>query len=36
MWCVRAQRWDGELTAATTDLKELVQEAEAHASRVAG
>ena len=36
MWCVRAQRWDGELTAATTDLKKLVQEAEAHAARVAG
>ena len=35
MWCVRAQRWDGELTAATTDLKKLVQEAEAHAARVA-
>lgn len=36
MWCVRAQHWDGELTAATTQLQKLVQEAEAHASRVAG
>ena len=36
MWCVRAQHWDGELTAATTNLQKLVQEAEAHASRVAG
>jgi hypothetical protein len=36
MWHVRAQRWDGELTAATTQLQRLVQEAEAHASRVAG
>jgi hypothetical protein len=36
MWCVRAQRWDGELTSATTQLQKLVQEAEAHASRVVG
>jgi hypothetical protein len=36
MWCVRAQHWDGELTAATTQLQKLVQDAEAHASRVAG
>lgn len=36
MWCVRAQHWDGELTAATTNLQKLVQDAEAHASRVAG
>jgi hypothetical protein len=34
MWCVRAQHWDGELTAATTRLQQLVQDAEAHASRV--
>ncbi len=34
MWCVRAQHWDGELTAATTRLQKLVQDAEAHASRV--
>lgn len=36
MWCVRAQRWDGELTAATTQLQGLVKEAEAAAARVAG
>lgn len=36
MWCVRAQRWDGELTAATTTLQRLVKEAEAQAARVAG
>ncbi|MHB1068037.1 MAG: hypothetical protein ACYC2Z_11535 [Candidatus Nanopelagicales bacterium] len=36
MWCVRAQHWDGELTAAASTLQRLVQDAEAHASRVAG
>ena len=36
MWCVRAEHWDGQLTAAVTQLQKLVQEAEAHASRVAG
>jgi hypothetical protein len=35
MWCVRAQHWDGELTAATKQLEKLVKEAEAQASRVA-
>jgi len=35
MWCVRAQHWDGELTAATKQLQGLVQDAEAHAARVA-
>lgn len=34
MWSVRAQHWDGELTAATKRLEQLVKEAEAHASRV--
>lgn len=34
MWNVRAQHWDGDLTAATTQLQKLVQEAEAHAARV--
>jgi len=34
MWCVRAQHWDGELTAATKRLEDLVKDAEAHASRV--
>ncbi len=35
MWCVRAQHWDGQLTAAVTQLQKLVQDAEALASRVA-
>ena len=35
MWCVRAQHWDGELTSTTTRLQDLVQQAEAHAARVA-
>lgn len=35
MWCVRAEHWDGELTSTTTQLQALVQEAEAHAARVA-
>lgn len=34
MWCVRAQRWDGELTGATKRLEQSVKEAEAHAARV--
>ena len=34
MWCVRAQHWDGELTAATKQLDKLVKEAEAQAARV--
>jgi hypothetical protein len=34
MWCVRAQHWDGELTAAITNLTALVKEAEAVAARV--
>jgi hypothetical protein len=36
MWCVRAEHWDGQLTAAVTELQKRVQEAEALASRVAG
>jgi hypothetical protein len=36
LWCVRAQRWDGHLTAAVTHLKVAVKEAEVHASRKAG
>jgi hypothetical protein len=36
MWCVRAQRWDGELTAATSGLQKLVKDAEAQAARVTG
>lgn len=35
MWCVRAQHWDGELTAATTQLQKLVKDAEVAAARVA-
>jgi septal ring factor EnvC (AmiA/AmiB activator) len=35
MWCVRAEHWDGQLTAAVTQLQKLVQEAEAQASRFA-
>jgi len=34
MWCVRAQHWDGELTAATKRLEQLVKDAEAQASRI--
>ena len=33
MWHVRAQSWNGELTAATTNLQKLVQSAEAEAAR---
>ncbi|MEI6362323.1 MAG: hypothetical protein WCP95_09315 [Actinomycetes bacterium] len=35
MWCVRAEHWDGQLTAAVTALQKQVQDAEALASRVA-
>ena len=35
MWCVRADRWDGQLTAALLELTHQVQEAEALASRKA-
>ncbi len=34
MWCVRADQWDGQLTAALSVLTQAVQEAEANASRV--
>jgi hypothetical protein len=34
MWCVRAEHWDGQLTAAVTQLQKQVQEAEALASRI--
>lgn len=34
MWCVRADQWDGQLTAALAVLTTAVQEAEANASRV--
>lgn len=36
MWCVRAEKWDGHLTAAVTHLEVTVKEAEVHASRKAG
>jgi hypothetical protein len=35
MWCVRAEHWDGQLTASVTQLQKLVQGAEALAARVA-
>ncbi len=35
MWCVRAQHWDGELTAATKRLEQSVKDAEAEAARLA-
>jgi len=35
MWCVRAHEWNGQLTAAGTQLQEVVGEAEVHASRIA-
>ena len=34
MWCVRADQWDGQLTAALSVLTVAVQGAEANASRV--
>jgi len=34
MWCVRADQWDGQLTAALSVLTVAVQDAEALASRV--
>lgn len=36
MWCVRADRWDGQLTAAVTQLERVVKDAEAAAARIAG
>lgn len=33
MWCVRADHWDGQLTAAITALEKVVKEAEAAAAR---
>ena len=36
MWHVRAEHWDGDLTAAITNLQALVKDAETHAARVAG
>ena len=35
MWCVRANEWNGQLTAAGTQLQDAVREAEVHASRIA-
>jgi len=34
MWCVRADQWDGQLTAALSVLTTAVQDAEALASRI--
>lgn len=36
MWCVRADEWNGQLTAAVSALEKAVKEAEVHASRLAG
>jgi hypothetical protein len=36
IWCVKADRWNGDLTVAVSDLQRVVQKAEVHASRVAG
>ncbi|CAB4867865.1 unannotated protein [freshwater metagenome] len=35
MWCVRADHWNGKLTASLTVLEEVVREAEVHAARSA-
>jgi hypothetical protein len=34
MWCVRANEWNGKLTAAGTQLQKVVAEAEIHAARM--
>ncbi|MCH9830320.1 MAG: hypothetical protein K0U31_01840 [Actinomycetia bacterium] len=34
MWCVRAGEWNGQLTAAGTQLQKVVAEGEIHAARV--
>lgn len=34
MWCVRANEWNGQLTAAGAQLQKAVAEAEIHAARV--
>ena len=33
MWCVRAGEWNGQLTAAGTQLQKVVAEGEIHAAR---
>jgi hypothetical protein len=33
LWCVRADHWDGQLTAAVKKLQSLTQDAEARAAR---
>ena len=33
IWCVKADRWNGDLTRAVSTLRSVVQEAEVHASR---
>lgn len=35
MWCVRADEWNGQLTASLTQLQRVVQEAETLAARSA-
>jgi hypothetical protein len=34
MWCIRANEWNGQLTAAGAQLQEAVAAAEIHAARV--
>lgn len=36
IWCVKADRWNGDLTIAVSQLQSAVQDAEVHASRAAG
>ena len=35
MWCVRAEHWNGKLTASLTVLEQVVRDAEVHAARSA-
>jgi len=35
MWCVRAEHWNGKLTASLTVLEQVVRDAEVHAARTA-
>jgi hypothetical protein len=36
IWCVKADRWNGDLTISVSQLQAAVQEAEVHASRAVG
>ncbi len=35
MWCVRAEHWNGKLTASLTVLEQVVRDADVHAARSA-